>query len=157
MNRSQKISPLPRWLINIGLTLQFYIPGAIHLFYISMMGYIVLTGLSRPRHYPPENEGAGLAFLVGMLLLFILFAMIVWYAIYWLWDRYGNRRNALIFLITTNLLGGGIWLLQWIKCFSLAVLYDPDLWIFSPAPIVIPTILYIIAWRMMRPKETKNG
>jgi hypothetical protein len=157
MNSKQKMTPLPRWLINIGLTLQFYIPCSIRLFLVSGVVCSIFSELSRPRYGTPlENEGVGMMAAAGVLLLFILLVEVVWYVIYWHQDRYGDQCNALEFLIVINFFLGGFWLYCWIGCFSSTILYDPNVWVFSPVPIVIPTILYIIAWVMMRLEETKN-
>ena len=149
MNRRQKTASLPRWLINIGLTLQFYIPGALYLFIVCVGIYGFVTA-------PPGKGVPGLAVVIVILILFILIVTTTWFVIYMLWNRYGNRSNALGFLIATNLFGGGIWLLLWIKCFWPGLLNDPDLWLFSPAPIFIPTLLYFIAWLKMCPKKEND-
>jgi len=92
------------------------------------------------------------------LLLIVLLVKIGLYVAYWCMDRFGNRQFALGFLIVSNILGGGIWLWSWILEFSPMIYHNPDVWLFSPAPIVIPTMLYFIAWLLMRTKiERKPG
>jgi len=107
MNHKPKIAPLPRWLINIGLTLQFYIPGLIYLCLVLML--LVFAG-------PVEAgvRGRGLAMVIGMVSLVILLVAVCWCGIYLHWHRHGDPCNALIFLITTNILACGIWLSYWI-------------------------------------------
>ena len=152
MNTRQKMPSLPRWLVNIGLTLQFYFPGSLYLFIICGYIYGIVTS-------PPGARVPGLAVVIGMLILIILLVVTTWLIIYLHWDRYGNRRNALVFLIVMNIVGGGIWLLWWIAAFSPGIWYDLDVWLFSPAPIAVPTLLYIIALvllRMREKTETRN-
>jgi len=153
----QKILSASRCLINIGLTLQFYVPCAVCLYYIGLMTYMLFT-------IPPDKmEGSGgMIFIpIGfvalgiMIFLVILTITIIWCAIYLFWDRYGNRFHALCFLIATNVLLGGLWSLMWIVKFAAVPIWwhDPEFWLLSPAPIVIPTLLYIIASRLFFPKN----
>ena len=135
---------ISRWLINIGLTLQFYIPGLFYMFCVLVLLYPSGSG----------GEGAGLAMAIGIIFLALLIVTVIWCVIYLYWDRYGNRCIALGFLIASNFVFGGIWLLIWIVAFSRAIWDDPDVWLFSPAPIVVPTVFYIIAMiLLMRAKN----
>ena len=170
MNRKQKIAPLPRWLINIGLTLQFYIPCSINLFFVSMAVYALLNPPPGARAHPGPSEGSGLIFFLGLLILFALLAKITWLVIYWLWDRYGNRRFALGGLIVGNTLFGGAWFLVWSQAFyqgkplkdpivwlvKLTQRGDPFAWLISPSPVVIPTLFYFFALVLMIMRSKKN-
>jgi len=148
----QKISSASRWLINIGLTLQFYIPCAFCLCYIYRIAYMLFTE-------PHDSVGnpQPVAIVIGfgvagiMMMLVILAVPTVWCTIYLLWDRYGNRFNALCLLIATNVLLGGLWFLLWINVFAPGT--DLGFWLLSPAPIVIPTLLYYVALRLLFPKN----
>ena len=168
MNTRQKMTSLPRWLVNIGLTLQFYIPCPIYLFLACAAGYTFLNPSPHPQSVAPDKsgglaEGLGLiidismkGFLVfaGMLLLIVLFVNITWCLIYQLWDRY-DQHKALGFLIVTNFIGGGIWLCLWVG--SLSSSQQGVTLLFSPAPIVIPTLLYIIALVLLMMREKKES
>ena len=88
----RKITSLPRWLINIGLTLQFDILWAIVLFLSSLLVFRFFLA-------PEERK---MCFFLGVMQLFILVVTVSEYVIYWLWDRRGNRRNAVIFLIVIS-------------------------------------------------------
>ena len=97
--------------------------------------------------------GLGLAGI--MMMLVILAVPTVWCTIYLLWDRYGNRFNAICFLIATNVLAGSCWCLSWIKAIASMpeTWHDPNFWLLSPAPIVIPTLFYLVALWLLFPKN----
>jgi len=154
----QKISSASRWLINVGLALQFCVPCVVYLFNIFLMMYTFFT-------MPPATVGDGgmlvvvYSFVVAgmMIFLILLVGTIVWCTIYLLWDRYGNRFRALCFLIATNMLVSIPWFLMWINAFTTPE--DPNFWLLSPAPIAIPTLLYVGALLLLTPKspQTKSG
>ena len=147
----QKNSSASRWLINIGLTLQFYVPCVVSLYNICLMVYMLFT-------MPPASVGDGGMLVVvygfvaaGMMIFLIaLVGTIVWCTIYLLWDRYGNRFHALCFLIATNILVSVPWFSMWINAFTTPE--DPNFWLLSPAPIAIPTLLYVAALLLLTPK-----
>ena len=138
-NYKQKMALLPRCLINLGLMMQFYFPCSVYLSTICLIGHFAVTS--------PPTTGSTWAFLVPALFLiqlFPLFTSIALYAIYFLGDRYGNRRNALYFLIATNVVGGGIWLLYWIRFFIPAIWDHPAARFVAPLPVLIPLLFYMI-------------
>ena len=140
----QKISSASRWLINIGLTLQFYIPCALFLFCFSMMVPAFFT--------TPSGEACivhGIVLLICWLTLAVLIIASVWCCIYWLWNRYGNRFHALYFLVVANILVGALWFWWWLQ-------YDPIWTYLSPAPLIIPTLLYVVALQLLTPKNTSD-
>ena len=155
----QKISSVSRWLINIGLTLQFYVPYAVFLYGIGLIAYTVITEMSdipeNVRGWGVELIPIGFGAIAIMIILIMLAITITWCACYLLWDRYGNRFHALCFLIATNVLLGGLWLWAWIDAFAVVPIWwhDPDFWLTSPAPIVIPTLFYIVALWLLFPKN----
>ena len=103
MNSKQKIATLPRWLINIGLTLQFYIPGVI----LPGFAWLTLGGVLFGEHV------CDVSVAFGIISLFILLGASVWYGIYLLMNRYDGPCNALTFLMTINFAVGIIWLTGW--------------------------------------------
>lgn len=134
-----KLPLLPRILVNIGLTFQFYIPGLIYLWF-TVMGFREVFSA------PPDARGTGLGFVVSfMLAILFLFPVLGLYLIYMFWDRFGKQINALKFLFVFNILLGFLWLGGWIMLFGGGIVYDPDVWLFSPAPLLLPTIFYGIA------------
>jgi len=163
----QKISSVSRWLINIGLTLQFYIPWAF-LLCSYLIAFIFITVPSSAEFIKLLTTAAkcfevalaaivflalsGGAIATPIILLVILAVPTVWCAIYLLWDRHGNRFNALCFLIATDILVGGGWFLLWKNEFGQSW-NDPGVWLFSPVPIIIPTLLYIVALLLWTPEN----
>jgi len=139
----QKISSASRWLINIGLTLQFYIPWAVLLYGFGASAYEFLTSTH------PKVRGMA-SYMATMILIILVFA-IIWYIVYLCWDRYGNRFHALCFLFATNLLVGLIWFSSWAEMFSDA--NAPLFWITSPTPLIIPTLCYTVALLLWTPKN----
>ena len=141
----QKIPSVSRWLINIGLTLQFYIPWAVLLYGFGASAYEFLTSTH------PKVRGMA-SYMATMILIILVFA-IIWYIVYLLWDRHGNRLHALCFLFATNLLVDLIWLSSWKEMVSSTNANTLLFWITSPTPLIIPTVLYIVALLLFTPKN----
>ena len=153
MNPKQKIATLPRWLINIGLTLQFYIPGVILLGF----AWLTLGGVLFGEHV------CGVSAAFGIISLFILLGASVWYGIYLLMNRYDSPCDALIFLVTINFAIGLIWLTGWVSLFSQVISYEAFgiqdllfLLLISPAPLIVSTLFYMTALSLMRSKPLEE-
>lgn len=145
-----KLSLLARIFVNIGLTLQFYIPGLIYLFFSALLWWTIFTA-------KPGVQGTGLGFVFAVIFTFLLLIpVLIVYVSYVLWDRYGSSRNALCFLIAADSSFGLIWLAYWLLGFGQAAMYDPDVWLFSPLPMLVPIAFYVIALLLPRATDDRN-
>lgn len=135
-----------RVLVNIGLTLQFYIPFVVYL--------ILGVGHIAPYiNHPDPPRGSGLAVAIGVMCLFIFAIYFALFLTYFLWDRYGSPRNALIFLLTVDVLLGGAWFAAWVSTVNLE---DADMWLFSPLPFALPMIMYAVALAGLWSRDRKT-